>query len=243
MVRFTWAPGIQPVLPKMRMFKCMILAITILGSLHLSQGSGEAATEETCFDGPFDNVGVEGCLGDCEDYDTLEEAQTLCLSNPACSGVTHAAYGDDEAISAGIGLYELRRGPGLVKAPGDRTWIKQAWCKDALTAYDSEHIDNFDRKRALALSAPIENEKEDFENDEDSWDYEMEQVGKAYSQVFFNMLYVASFLALAVAGIGLAYCSGDASTIAIVDGCVERVRSFIIKRGPRHAGDSSYESL
>jgi hypothetical protein len=173
----------------------------------------------------------------------LEEAQTLCLSNPACSGVTHAAYGDDEAISAGIGLYELRRGPGLVKAPGDRTWIKQAWCKDASNAYDSDHINNFGRQRALALSEPIENKEDEYENDEDSWDYEMDQVGKAYSQVFFNMLYVASFLALAAAGIGLAYCSGDASTIAIVDGCAERVRSFLVQRGPRQNATSSYESL
>ncbi len=226
----------------MRFFKCLILVITILGSVHLSVCSEETASEDTCFDGPFENVGVEGCLGECEDYDTLEEAQTLCLSNPACSGVTHAAYGDEEAISAGIGLYELRRGPGLVKAAGDRTWIKQAWCKDAVSSYDSEQIDNLARQRARAYSAPIENQEE-YENDEDSWDYEMEQVGKAYSQVFFNMLYVASFLALAAAGIGLAYCSGDASTIAIVDGCAERVRSFITKRGPRHDASSSYESL
>ena len=87
---------------------------------------------DTCFDGPFDNVGIEGCLGQCEDFDTLEEAQSSCLTAPDCSGVTLAAYGDNEAINAGIGLYELRQGPGLIKSHGDKTWIKQAWCKDAL---------------------------------------------------------------------------------------------------------------
>ena len=100
---------------------------------YLSLTTAETVDEdETCFDGPFDNVGVEGCLGECEDYDTLEEAQSLCLSNLECSGVTLAVYGDREAIDAGVGLYELRQGPGLIKSHGDKTWIKQAWCKDAL---------------------------------------------------------------------------------------------------------------
>ena len=71
----------------------------------------------------------------------------------------------------------------------------------------------------------------------------MEKVGQAYTSVFFNMLYVVGFLALAAAGIGLAYCSGDSSTIAIVDNLAEKIRSFVLKRGPRSAGNSSYESL
>ena len=206
---------------------------------YLSLTTAETVDEdETCFDGPFDNVGVEGCLGECEDYDTLEEAQSLCLSNLECSGVTLAVYGDREAIDAGVGLYELRQGPGLIKSHGDKTWIKQAWCKDAL---NDESGQNFAQQRALALDDPVRNDEE-YEADEDSWDYSMDQVGRAYTSVFFNMLYVVAFLALAAAGIGLAYCSGDTSTIAIVDSCADRVRAFVLKRGPRSA-TSSYESL
>jgi hypothetical protein len=38
------------------------------------------------------------------------------------------AYGDDEAISLGVGLYEVRAGPGIEAARGDTTWIKQVDC-------------------------------------------------------------------------------------------------------------------
>jgi hypothetical protein len=196
-------------------------------------------SEETCFDGPFDNVGVEGCLGECEDYDTLEQAQTICLTTPGCDGVTLAAYGDDDAITAGIGLYELRQGPGLLKANGDKSWIKQAWCKDANEASINPGLHRHLNNDYL----DSDQHNDEYESEEDSWDYNMEKVGEAYTSVFFNMLYVAGFLALAAAGIGIAYCSGDASTIAIVDSLTEKIRVFILKRGPQSANNSSYESL
>jgi len=42
---------------------------------------------------------------------------------------TMAAYGDDEAITLGVGLYEVREGPGIEAARGDTTWIKQVDCQ------------------------------------------------------------------------------------------------------------------
>jgi len=42
-----------------------------------------------------------------------------------CGGITKTAYGDEEAVSLGVGLYEVRAGPGIETAQGDHTWIKQ----------------------------------------------------------------------------------------------------------------------
>lgn len=42
-----------------------------------------------------------------------------------CGGITKTAYGDEEAVSLGVGLYEVRAGPGIETAQGDQTWIKQ----------------------------------------------------------------------------------------------------------------------
>jgi hypothetical protein len=47
-----------------------------------------------------------------------------------------AAYGDDEAIQLGVGLFEVRAGPGIEAANGDTTWSSSpaftAFCKHFL---------------------------------------------------------------------------------------------------------------
>jgi hypothetical protein len=52
-------------------------------------------------------------------------APTLTRRDEICPA---SAYGDDEAISLGVGLYEVREGPGIEAAKGDTTWIKQVNC-------------------------------------------------------------------------------------------------------------------
>ena len=47
------------------------------------------------------------------------------LLNDRCGGITKTSYGDAEAISLGVGLYEVRAGPGIETAAGDLSWIKQ----------------------------------------------------------------------------------------------------------------------
>jgi hypothetical protein len=85
-----------------------------------------------CYDGPFDNgetytdfdfqpnniqlsffaVLLDGCVDDCKSFETLAEAEEHCTSLELCGGITKSAYGDQEAINLGVGLYEVRQVTG-----------------------------------------------------------------------------------------------------------------------------------
>ena len=88
--------------------------------------SGE--DELNCYDGPFESVLLDGCTDDCRSFETLEEAEEHCNAIEDCGGITKTAYGDEEAIHLGVGLYEVRSGPGIQQQVGDTTWIKQDGC-------------------------------------------------------------------------------------------------------------------
>ena len=81
-----------------------------------------------CYDGPFDDgaqilftlslqlftdcsfsVLLDGCVDDCKSFETLAEAEEYCTSLENCGGITKSAYGDQEAINLGVGLYEVRQ--------------------------------------------------------------------------------------------------------------------------------------
>lgn len=55
----------------------------------------------------------------------------------SCGGITKTAYGDAEAVSLGVGLYEVRAGPGIETASGDNTWIKQVRSQHAPRHHDT----------------------------------------------------------------------------------------------------------
>jgi hypothetical protein len=83
------------------------------------------------FDGPFEAVLLDGCVDDCRSFETLEEAEEHCNAlGYECGGITKTAYGDQDAISLGVGLYEVRSGPGIEQQEGDMTWIKQDGCAE-----------------------------------------------------------------------------------------------------------------
>jgi hypothetical protein len=52
---------------------------------------------------------LDGCVDDCKSFETLAEAEEYCTSLETCGGITKSAYGDEEAINLGVGLYEVRQ--------------------------------------------------------------------------------------------------------------------------------------
>ncbi len=55
------------------------------------------------------SVLLDGCVDDCKSFETLSEAEEYCTSLEECGGITKSAYGDQEAINLGVGLYEVRQ--------------------------------------------------------------------------------------------------------------------------------------
>jgi len=102
--------------------------LAMLAMLALAAGQVEPESELDCYDGPFENVLLDGCVDDCQSFESLADAEAHCNSIVECGGITKTAYGDQEAVSLGVGLYEVRAGPGIETAQGDHTWIKQVDC-------------------------------------------------------------------------------------------------------------------
>ncbi|EKX38182.1 hypothetical protein GUITHDRAFT_115727 [Guillardia theta CCMP2712] len=101
----------------------------VLFGLWLCVVNGER--QLNCYDGPFASVLIHGCVDDCRSFETLQEAEHHCNRLPSCGGITKSAYGDHEAISLGVGLYEVRAGPAIGKAVGETSWIKQVNCQSS----------------------------------------------------------------------------------------------------------------
>ena len=86
-------------------------AYLLTGILLLSGIVGNLGEEGlTCYDGPFEHVTLDGCgEEDCKSFETLNEAESFCSNDEQCGGITKSAYGDEEAINLGVGLYEARQ--------------------------------------------------------------------------------------------------------------------------------------
>mmetsp|Transcript_10037 Transcript_10037/g.15701 ORF Transcript_10037/g.15701 Transcript_10037/m.15701 type:complete len:335 (+) Transcript_10037:246-1250(+) len=104
-----------------------------------------------CYDGPFESVLLNGCIDDCRSFETLTEAEDHCTALIHCGGITKTAYGDNEAISLGVGLYEVRSGPGIEAAKGDTTWIKQVNCESQPSDPNANDYDDSEEQRVHAL--------------------------------------------------------------------------------------------
>ena len=209
-----------------------LLVITVLILSHQPHlAHGEPSLE--CFDGPFESVLLDGCVDDCRSFETLEEAEQHCNALADCGGITKTAYGDSEAISLGVGLYEVRSGPGIQQQVGDTTWIKQDGCGNqggrgsygnGEYAGDSQRISGYDRA--------------------ERWNESLEAVSDGYSRAVSQMFWMALFLCFCAALVFVSYRRGDQFTVDFVDNARERIKTFVQKRGPRiNSGDGSYQSI
>jgi hypothetical protein len=52
----------------------------ILAMLVLAVGAQEA--QLSCYDGPFENVLLDGCVDDCQSFETLADAENHCNTIP-----------------------------------------------------------------------------------------------------------------------------------------------------------------
>jgi hypothetical protein len=108
-----------------------VLVLCVAGLVAVGRGQVQDDHALLCFDGPFEAVLLDGCVDDCRSFETLEEAEEHCNAlGYECGGITKTAYGDEDAISLGVGLYEVRSGPGIEQQQGDMTWIKQDGCTE-----------------------------------------------------------------------------------------------------------------
>jgi len=120
-----------------------------------------------CYDGPFESVVLSGCVDSCRAFETLAEAEQHCNSIVECGGISKTAYGDQEAINMGVGLYEVREGPGLEASRGDLTWIKQVNC-DLMNEYhqnlqqDAKALDDLNHLVNQHKLTPVQTQQEYF---------------------------------------------------------------------------------
>jgi len=185
-------------------------------------------------------------VDDCRSFETLEEAEEHCNALQVhCGGITKTAYGDQEAISLGVGLYEVRSGPGIEQQTGDATWIKQEGCDSGFQGGGVLPVDHQDEEDEEEETAePDEDQGEDqwqYEEEDRRWDDSMEQVGDAYRGAFVQIFWLAALLGLLAGGVYFSYKRGDQITIDYVDKAREKVEKFMRERGPRNEG--AYESL
>jgi len=83
--------------------RASVLLLTVFVGVALAQEA-----ELDCYDGPFENVLLDGCVDDCQSFESLADAESHCNAVEGCGGITKTSYGDNEAISLGVGLYEVR---------------------------------------------------------------------------------------------------------------------------------------
>lgn len=190
-----------------------------------------------CYDGPFETVLLDGCVDDCRSFETLEEAEQHCnLLDYACGGITKTAYGDKDAISLGVGLYEVRSGPGIEQQVGDMTWIKQDGCSSGQLPQPQIGEQNY-----LGHPDPQWGQVNDYAYDQ-QWNQQMDDVGSAYTSAFVQIFWMAFILAIIGGAIFFSYKRGDQMTVDYVDKFRDRVGRFMQERGPR-VNEGSYESL
>jgi len=82
-----------------------------------------------CYDGPFENAAMEGCLDDCRGYHTLKEAEKDCNTlKHRCNGIVQTNGPDEAKGIKNLVLYELRKGPEILDEQGGTMWVKQERC-------------------------------------------------------------------------------------------------------------------
>eukprot|EP00286_Rhodomonas_abbreviata_P020640 CAMPEP_0181313884 /NCGR_PEP_ID=MMETSP1101-20121128/14503_1 /TAXON_ID=46948 /ORGANISM="Rhodomonas abbreviata, Strain Caron Lab Isolate" /LENGTH=224 /DNA_ID=CAMNT_0023420901 /DNA_START=175 /DNA_END=849 /DNA_ORIENTATION=- len=195
-----------------------------------------------CYDGPFETVLLDGCVDDCRSFETLEEAEQHCnLLDYACGGITKTAYGDQDAINLGVGLYEVRSGPGIEQQVGDMTWIKQDGCSAGQLPWPEQNPGIDEQNYHNQYLHQPDPDWNNYQYDQ-QWDQQMDGVRDAYSGAFVQMFWMAMLLAVIAGAIFVSYKRGDQITVDYVDKFRERAGRFMQERGPR-VNEGSYESL
>ena len=222
---------LRRLLPASLVLLCL-LAIVVSGEEELN-----------CYDGPFESVLLDGCTDDCRSFETLQEAEEHCNSIQDCGGITKTAYGDEEAIHLGVGLYEVRSGPGIQQQTGDTTWIKQdgcggdgsgaSWPEGVAASDDGETAT--DRYGRLSGNS--------FQQAEE-WNSSLDGVADGYRKAFVQMFWMAIFLAAAAGLVLYSYRRGDHMTVEYVERAREKIGEMMNKRGPRiNESNGSYQAL
>jgi len=194
-----------------------------------------------CYDGPFESVLLDGCTDDCRSFETLQEAEDHCNSIQDCGGITKTAYGDEEAIHLGVGLYEVRSGPGIQQQVGDTTWIKQDGCGGPSLPEGVAVAD--DGETATDRYGRLNNFNQIYEQQED-WNESLDGVADGYRKAFVQMFWMAMFLAVGAGAIFFSYRRGDQTTVEYVERAREKIGELMNKRGPRiNESLGSYQSL
>jgi hypothetical protein len=194
-----------------------------------------------CYDGPFESVLLDGCTDDCRSFETLQEAEDHCNSIQDCGGITKTAYGDEEAIHLGVGLYEVRSGPGIQQQVGDTTWIKQDGCGGPRLSQGVAGAD--DGETATDRYGRLNNFNQMYEQQED-WNESLDGVADGYRKAFVQMFWMAMFLAVGAGAIFFSYRRGDQTTVEYVERAREKIGELMNKRGPRiNESLGSYQSL
>mmetsp|Transcript_1424 Transcript_1424/g.2530 ORF Transcript_1424/g.2530 Transcript_1424/m.2530 type:complete len:218 (+) Transcript_1424:122-775(+) len=216
---------------RLQTFVCFTLALFQLS--HAQQDDHAL----DCYDGPFETVLLDGCVDDCRSFETLVEAEQHCnLLDYACGGITKTAYGDQDAINLGVGLYEVRSGPGIEQQVGDMTWIKQDGCSAGQLPHPDAGYD-----QNLGHPQGDWGQPNNYAYDQ-QWDQQMDNVGDAYTSAFVQMFWMAFILAVIAGAVFFSYKRGDQITVDYVDRFRERMGRFMQERGPR-VNEGSYESL
>jgi len=58
--------------------------LAMLAMLALAAGQVEPESELDCYDGPFENVLLDGCVDDCQSFESLADAEAHCNSIVEC---------------------------------------------------------------------------------------------------------------------------------------------------------------
>ena len=216
-----------------------VLAAALVALCLLAAGvSGE--DELDCYDGPFESVLLDGCTDDCRSFETLQEAEEHCNAIEDCGGITKTAYGDEEAIHLGVGLYEVRSGPGIQQQTGDTTWIKQDGCGGEEGFADGvESADDGE-----TYSGRYGNNFNDMYEQQEEWNDSLGGVADGYRKAFVQMFWMAMFLAAGAGLVLYSYRRGDAMTVEYVEKARDKIGEIMNKRGPRiNENNGTYQSL
>ncbi|KAJ1483278.1 hypothetical protein T484DRAFT_1896272 [Baffinella frigidus] len=204
-----------------------VLVLCVAGLVAGVRGQVQDDHALSCFDGPFEAVLLDGCVDDCRSFETLEEAEQHCNTlGYECGGITKTAYGDEDAISLGVGLYEVRSGPGIEQQQGDMTWIKQDGC--------TEQAGGTFPSSAGGYASD--------ENYDARYTGQMDAVGSAYRNAVGQMVWMALFIGALGGAVFYSYRRGDRLTVQYVEKAREGVQQIIDRRGGR-ASDAAYQSL
>ena len=227
----------------MAMSRGVLVAALVVLCFPALAVSGEEGLD--CYDGPFESVLLDGCTDDCRSFETLQEAEDHCNAIEDCGGITKTAYGDEEAIHLGVGLYEVRSGPGIQQQVGDTTWIKQDGCGgDGGGASWPEGVAaSDDGETARDRYGRLNNFNQMYEEQQD-WNESLDGVADGYRKAFVQMFWMAVFLAVGAGLIFFSYRRGDHMTVEYVERAREKIGEIMNKRGARiNESNGSYQSL